>query len=150
MLPPLKVLAAALSTSLAAGEEIPHLERKSGYAFMSRETRAMQDDDSTNPGMLWVLDGESMWSRKLGAADKACADCHGDALTSMKGVAARYPAFVPDRERPCVARRLGKADQQQRQRRAENDGQVVAHERRRGEHRRRETTRHVSDGCNAV
>jgi L-cysteine S-thiosulfotransferase len=96
----LAVVAAALSTSLAAGGEIPHLERKSGYAFMSRETRAMQDDDSTNPGMLWVLEGESLWNRKLGAADKACADCHGDARASMKGVAARYPAFVPDRGGP--------------------------------------------------
>ena len=32
-------------------------------------------------------------SQKLGSAGKACADCHGDARESMKGVAARYPAF---------------------------------------------------------
>lgn len=56
---------------------------------MGRETRAMQDDDATNPGMLWVLDGEALWGRKAGAADKACADCHG---AGMKGVAVRYPA----------------------------------------------------------
>ena len=73
--------------------EIPLDERRSGYEFMGRETRAMQDDDATNPGMLWVLDGEALWKRKTGAADRACADCHGDALASMKGVAARYPAF---------------------------------------------------------
>ena len=30
---------------------------------------------------------------KAGTADRACADCHGDAGASMKGVAARYPAF---------------------------------------------------------
>ena len=53
----------------------------------------MQDDDTANPGMLWVLDGEALWSRKAGAAGRACADCHGDARASMKGVAARYPAF---------------------------------------------------------
>ena len=58
---------------------------------MSRETRAMQDDDATNPGMLWVLDGESLWNRKAGSAGKACADCHG--IEKMKGVAARYPAL---------------------------------------------------------
>lgn len=60
---------------------------------MGRETRAMQDDDATNPAVLWLLDGEALWHRKVGAAGKACADCHGDAGKSMKGVAARYPAF---------------------------------------------------------
>jgi len=43
--------------------------------------------------MLWVLDGEALWKRKAGAAGKACADCHNDASATMKGVAARYPAF---------------------------------------------------------
>jgi L-cysteine S-thiosulfotransferase len=60
---------------------------------MSRETRAMQDEDATNPGMLWVLDGEALWKTAAGAAGKACSDCHGDATVSMKGVAARYPRF---------------------------------------------------------
>ncbi len=41
----------ALSVSAVAGE-IPQAERRSGYDFMSRQTRAMQDDDTTNPGML--------------------------------------------------------------------------------------------------
>jgi L-cysteine S-thiosulfotransferase len=68
--------------------EIPLSERKSGYEFMSRETKAMQDDDITGPAVLTVLDGEALWS-KLG-----CQSCHQDAKTSMKGVAARYPALV--------------------------------------------------------
>jgi sulfur-oxidizing protein SoxA len=76
-----------------ASAEIPLSDRRSGYEFMGRETRAMQDDDATNPAMLWVLDGEALWNQKAGAADKACADCHGDADKSMKGVAARFPAF---------------------------------------------------------
>lgn len=84
----------------AGAAEIPLAERRSGYEFMSRETRLMQDDDATNPGMLWVLDGESLWNRKMGTADRACADCHGDARASMKGVAARYPAFEAARGRP--------------------------------------------------
>ena len=49
---------------------------------MRPETRAMQDDDVANPGMLWVLDGEALWN-------KSCASCH---KSGMKGVAARYPA----------------------------------------------------------
>jgi sulfur-oxidizing protein SoxA len=50
--------------------------------------------------MLAVLDGEALWNAKAGAMNKSCADCHGDAKTGMKGVAARYPAFVPVQNRP--------------------------------------------------
>ncbi|MGB5082330.1 MAG: sulfur oxidation c-type cytochrome SoxA [Burkholderiales bacterium] len=84
----------------AVAAEIPSAERRSGYEFMTRETRAMQDDEITNPGMLWVLDGETLWNRRAGGAGRACADCHGDAADSMRGVAARYPAFDPARGRP--------------------------------------------------
>jgi len=77
--------------SAAAGAEIPLAERRSGYEFMARETRAMQDDDATNPAALWLLDGEALWNRKAGGADKACAGCH--AVEKMKGVAARFPAL---------------------------------------------------------
>jgi L-cysteine S-thiosulfotransferase len=72
----------------ATAGEIPLSERKSGYEFMGRETRAMQDDEATGPAVLWLLDGEALRG-KLG-----CAGCHGDASASMKGVAARYPALV--------------------------------------------------------
>jgi sulfur-oxidizing protein SoxA len=91
-------LALIAQTAFASGIPLP--ERRSGYDFMSRETRAMQDDDSANPAMLWVLDGEKLWNAKAGAAALACADCHGDARASMKGVALRYPAFSTARARP--------------------------------------------------
>jgi sulfur-oxidizing protein SoxA len=94
------VVFSAVLSATAIAAEIPPADRKSGYEFMSRDTRAMQDDDTANPGMLWVLDGEALWKRKDGAAGKSCADCHGDARTSMKGVAARYPAFDASRKRP--------------------------------------------------
>jgi L-cysteine S-thiosulfotransferase len=90
----------ALVCSLAAAEEIPHGERRSGFEFMSRETQAMQRDDTLNPGMLWVLEGASLWGRKAGAANRSCADCHGDAAVSMRGVAARYPAYDAQEARP--------------------------------------------------
>ncbi len=91
---------AALAAVAAAAAEIPVAERRSGYAFMGSEIQAMQDDDTANPGMLFVLDGEAAWNRKAGAANLACADCHGDARVSMSGVAARYPAFDESRGRP--------------------------------------------------
>ena len=92
------ILAAAALAAFA--DEIPASERRSGYEFMGKETRAMQDDDAANPGMLWVLDGEALWGKKAGASERACSDCHGDARASMKGVAARYPAFDAARARP--------------------------------------------------
>jgi L-cysteine S-thiosulfotransferase len=97
------VVAVLLATApaLLAGE-IPRDERRSGYSFMGPDTRAMQDDDTSNPGVLFVLDGETLWKKKLGSADKACADCHGEARDSMKGVAARYPAFDKALGRPVT------------------------------------------------
>jgi len=93
-------LALALLAGTAPAGEIPTAERRSGYELMGRETRAMQDDDTANPGMLGVLEGEAAWARKNGAAGRACADCHGDARASMKGVAARYPALDAALKRP--------------------------------------------------
>ena len=68
-------------------------DRRSGYFFLSRETQAMQNDDVSNPGTLWVNEGEVLWRKTEGQAGKSCAACHQDAAVSMKGVAARYPAF---------------------------------------------------------
>lgn len=86
-------IACFLIATAANAAEIPEAQRRSGFTFMTPETRAIQNDDTANPGMLWVLDGEALWNRRADTADKACADCHGDAAASMKGVAARYPAF---------------------------------------------------------
>lgn len=77
----------------AAAAEIPAAERRSGFDFMSRETQEMQREDALNPAMLWVAEGETLWSEAPSAAAKSCAGCHGDATVAMRGVAARYPAF---------------------------------------------------------
>ena len=71
----------ALAASLVHAGEIALAERKSGYEFMSRETRAMQDDEATNPALFTLLEGEALFKSN-------CASCHQE----MKGVAARYPA----------------------------------------------------------
>jgi sulfur-oxidizing protein SoxA len=91
-----------LSPACLLAGEIPGDQRRSGYSFMGPDTRAMQDDDTANPGMLFVLDGGALWNNKAGAAGKACADCHGDARASMKGAAARYPAFDKSLGRPVT------------------------------------------------
>jgi len=95
------VAALAFLVPLAAfAADIPAPQRRSGYAFMGRETRAIEDDDAANPGMLAVLDGEVLWNRGEGSAGKSCASCHGDARQGMNDVAARYPAFDPALGRP--------------------------------------------------
>ena len=91
---------AAMSLGHADAAEIPKDERRSGATFMAPETQAMQNDDTANPGMLAVLDGETLWKQKAGTAGRACADCHADATASMRGVAARYPAFDEKSNRP--------------------------------------------------
>jgi L-cysteine S-thiosulfotransferase len=110
-------MAAALlaAPSLSAGE-IPQAGRRSGYSFMAPDTQAIQDDDTANPGMLWVLDGEKLWNSKMGAAGKACADCHHEAPVSMKGVATRYPAFDKALGRPIdLEQRINLCRSQQQQ-----------------------------------
>jgi sulfur-oxidizing protein SoxA len=68
---------------------------RSGIEFASGDLRSLQTDDFANPGMLWVARGEKLWQTPAGATGKSCANCHGDAGTTMKGVATRYPAIDP-------------------------------------------------------
>ena len=92
------MLALTCAGAMAQAQErrIAPQELKSGLSFASPEVRAMQQDDFSNPGMLWVEKGGRLWSAPEGATKRACSSCHGDAQTSMKGVAARYPAIDRD------------------------------------------------------
>jgi sulfur-oxidizing protein SoxA len=98
----LLLAAAATAMPPLLADEIPPSERRSGFSFMTPETQAIQNEDTSNPAMLWAKDGEALWAGKTGAADKACADCHGDAATSMRGVAAHYPDFDAAEARPVT------------------------------------------------
>jgi sulfur-oxidizing protein SoxA len=56
-------------------------------------------DPTNNPAVLRAEAAEETWARK-GPAGKACADCHaGGPAVAMRGVAARYPAYVPPQRR---------------------------------------------------
>jgi L-cysteine S-thiosulfotransferase len=95
----LKAIPALAAVALTTAGIAPE-QRHSGTDFLSPEIRAMQDDDTVNPGMLWVAEGETLWTTKAGASDRSCEDCHGDARTAMKGVAAHYPAYDAALARP--------------------------------------------------
>jgi L-cysteine S-thiosulfotransferase len=96
----LALLAALALVAAGVVADIRPEDKRSGSDFMSPQTQAMQADDSSNPGMLWVLDGERLWGEPQGAARKSCASCHDDAARSMRGVAARYPTFDEETRRP--------------------------------------------------
>jgi len=90
---------AAIMASSTAAEDLAPQDRRSGFSFMQPQTQAMQSDDTANPGMLWVSEGERLWN-EAPATGPACAACHAAAKTSMRGVAARYPAYDAATNRP--------------------------------------------------
>jgi len=144
---PLRGLLLALSGTLALMVDASAQQRgialdqlKSGREFLGAELRAMQDDDFSNPGLLWVERGQVLWRaqpasvKNVGvqpasvnggaqpvsaAKPQSCAGCHGElsgATSSMRGVAARYPAIdrasgrlfnLEDRIRDCRSQRQG-------------------------------------------
>lgn len=67
-------------------------DRRSGYTFMTKETKAIQDDDFENPAIIWVEEGEALWSKEEGKKGFACKECHGD-VSSMKGAATKFPKY---------------------------------------------------------
>ncbi|WP_316978644.1 sulfur oxidation c-type cytochrome SoxA [Shumkonia mesophila] len=91
---------AKMVTQAKAPEGHPFDEVLSGWLFRTEETRALEADSFQNPGMLYVERGEQIWNTVEGTAGKSCASCHNDAAESMKGVAAAYPKWDADAERP--------------------------------------------------
>jgi sulfur-oxidizing protein SoxA len=72
-------------------------DAKSGYEYIRPETRAMQDDDFENPGLLAVEQGQRLFNDKQSGAGKSCAECHGKdgARLNTKHIA-RYPVYSED------------------------------------------------------
>ncbi|WP_342119186.1 sulfur oxidation c-type cytochrome SoxA [Pseudoduganella sp. OTU4001] len=92
---PLIALLLTLATAIALAAGAPDAPaRKSGADYMSPATQAMQRDDTQNPAMLWVANGETLWAAAPpGGNGKSCATCHSDAKQSMRGKAASFPRF---------------------------------------------------------
>jgi len=85
-----------MGIGLGHAQEAPK-PRRSGAEFINPDLQAMQRDDALNPGILWVKQGHDLWQSQPTAStrtsNRSCASCHGEASQSMRGVAARYPAF---------------------------------------------------------
>jgi sulfur-oxidizing protein SoxA len=74
-------------------------DRRSGYTYLSEENQKLQDDDFSNPGMLWVERGQELWEQRQGTSQTSCAKCHADASESMRGTHTRYPRFDSRRQK---------------------------------------------------
>ncbi len=95
--------------------QIPDAQRRSDFEFMGAAVQAMQRDDARNPAMLWVQQGAQLWQQTAGAKAQSCASCHGD-VASLRGVAARYPAFDTRTQGPInLALRINRCRQEQQQ-----------------------------------
>lgn len=97
---------------LAAALVLCAAGKHSGYDDATPAVRAMQDDDTANPAMLWVEQGEALWNQNAGSAGASCASCHGTPA-SMRGVAAHYSRFagrpitLPEQVNICRTERQG-------------------------------------------
>ena len=72
-------------------------EKLSGYAFVKDETRAMQDDDFANPGLLAMEKGAALFNTPFRPGGKTCAECHGEdgEKLDVQRIAG-YPIYDPD------------------------------------------------------
>lgn len=64
----------------------------SGYAFLQPETQALQDDEFSNPGYLWVDKGEALFNEPA-ANGQSCASCHTDEDRSLIGASTHFPKY---------------------------------------------------------
>ncbi|MEM1434248.1 MAG: sulfur oxidation c-type cytochrome SoxA [Pseudomonadota bacterium] len=60
---------------------------KSGLTFQTPDTRRLQHDPFSNPGMLAVDLGRELYE----SGKPSCASCHGTGEAPLKGVAATFP-----------------------------------------------------------
>ncbi len=79
--------------------EIPEAQLKSGSQFQLPETRALQNDDFANPGLLWLEQGKELWAAPAGKENISCASCHGAEGKELVGAATRYPAYDAEEKR---------------------------------------------------
>lgn len=87
-------LQVAMAQPLPFSRALPLADLKSGLYFSGKDVQALQADEFANPAQLWLSQGAALWGRASVVNGKACLSCHGN-VSSMKGVATRYPAIDP-------------------------------------------------------
>lgn len=104
---------AAAQTAAPPARSLPLSQLKSGLHYSGKDVQALQADEFANPAQLWLTQGALAWGQPSASKGKSCASCHGPDASSMKGVAARYPAIdsttgrlfnLEDRINQCTTR----------------------------------------------
>jgi sulfur-oxidizing protein SoxA len=90
-------LHAVLSLALALAAQAVQAEAVSGYRFLDESTRAMQDDDFENPGLVAVDRGSELFHELRDSEEYSCSSCHGqDGVKLDVRQVARYPVYDPN------------------------------------------------------
>lgn len=63
---------------------------RSGFMFLQPDTQALQQDNFSNPGYLWVDRGAELFATSE-VGEPSCASCHGTGEESLAGIAATFP-----------------------------------------------------------
>ncbi|HHO68453.1 MAG TPA: sulfur oxidation c-type cytochrome SoxA [Gammaproteobacteria bacterium] len=93
------LLVVVLSATATAADRV-----RSGYDYLQPETRAMQDDDFSNPGMVTVEQGAELFGQP-GRSGRTCADCHGGNGSRLSPARiARYPVYSKTLGKPLTLR----------------------------------------------
>lgn len=77
------VLLTACSSETAPNFGLKTNELTSGFEFISADSQALQQDDFSNPGYLWVEKGQALYK------SDGCQDCHSD--SNFAKSAASFP-----------------------------------------------------------
>lgn len=90
------------TTALPALSMAQSIAAKSGYEWLSEETREMQDDDFANPGYLTVDRGRELFNT-AGKNGNSCASCHGiDGEKLDTRHIAMFPMFDQQTQKPMT------------------------------------------------
>jgi len=78
-------------TSFAYRDDLDPSLVRSGYEWLTKESKALQDDEFENPGWLWVEHGRQLFVSDSG--ESSCASCHQTSDSMFSSSATRFPRW---------------------------------------------------------
>ncbi|MFZ9127701.1 MAG: hypothetical protein ACO20O_01360, partial [Pseudomonadales bacterium] len=78
-------------TSFAYRDDLDPSLVRSGYEWLTKESKALQDDEFENPGWLWVEHGRQLFVSDSG--ESSCASCHQTSDLMFSSSATRFPRW---------------------------------------------------------
>ena len=94
---PLNLAAEEISNFKNPEKPYDKSELKSGSYYSREETRAIEQDEFENPGMIWVERGSELFSVNLGENNISCSNCHNKNNNSLISAATTYPKIYENK-----------------------------------------------------